>query len=183
MKGAILGVMATNKMKAGFLGLMPKPSAEKIKFSIASATKEPSQPTETTSTTTTVNSEPFKELVVKVIAGKDLVAKDYNGKSDPYISIWCGASKYKTKTKKATLNPEWNEIFVIPSSVCARKELDIECWDADTTSSDEFMGTFKIAVDSIPVGKSVSTWYNLGPSKAHKGAVGGDVHIEFTKNA
>jgi len=111
------------------------------------------------------------------------VAKDYNGKSDPYISIWCGATKNKTKTKKATLEPEWNETFVIPAASSAKKEIEVECWDADILTPDEFMGSFKISVDPIPVGITVSDWYKLLANKSFKGKVGGEIKLEITKNA
>jgi len=62
-----------------------------------------------------------------------------------------------------------------------RKNLRLNVGMLIFLSSDEFMGSFKIAVDSIPV-KAVTTWYKLGPSRAYKGDVGGEIQIEFTKN-
>ena len=54
-----------------------------------------------------------------VIAAKDLVSADKNGLSDPYVKAKIipeaedGEAKYKTKTCRKNLNPEFNETFVI----------------------------------------------------------------------
>jgi hypothetical protein len=39
----------------------------------------------------------FDNLRIVVECGKDLAPKDANGKSDPYLRIFCGSYKYKTK--------------------------------------------------------------------------------------
>jgi len=91
--------------------------------------------------------------------------------------------KIRQKTKKATLEPEWNETFVIPAASSAKKEIEVECWDADILTPDEFMGSFKISVDPIPVGITVSDWYKLLANKSFKGKVGGEIKLEITKNA
>ena len=58
----------------------------------------------------------FKFLV---IAAKDLVPLDNNGKSDPYVKVKIISLdedekvKYKTKTHRKNLNPEFNEMFLI----------------------------------------------------------------------
>mmetsp|Transcript_73020 Transcript_73020/g.89570 ORF Transcript_73020/g.89570 Transcript_73020/m.89570 type:complete len:282 (-) Transcript_73020:147-992(-) len=48
-------------------------------------------------------------LKVKIIKGKDLIACDMNGKSDPYCIVTASDRSYKTKVIEKTLNPEWNE--------------------------------------------------------------------------
>jgi Ca2+-dependent lipid-binding protein len=172
-----LGVIATNKMKAGFQGLLPpnKTGSDQSQQVVEVVTD--------TTTAVTSNATPFKNIVIKVIAGRDLIAKDFNGKSDPYISIWCGSTKNKTKTKKETLEPVWNETFVIPAASAAKKEIEVECWDADFLTPDEFMGSFKISVDSIPIDQTVQSWYKLGLNKNYKGKVTGDISLEITKNS
>jgi hypothetical protein len=95
---AVLGVMATNKMRRGFQ--LASISAEN--------NNNNNNSNSTTATSTQVKTEVVKpvlpdtkyEMLLKVCAGRNLVAKDSNGKSDPYISIWCGKYKYKTKVIK-----------------------------------------------------------------------------------
>jgi len=175
MKGAILGVMATNKMK---LSLSHKLSGLSVNTSATPVA---------TVTPTIVKAEPivpkvFTELVVTIIDGRGLAIKDSNGKSDPYLNIWCGATKNKTKVQKKTLDPVWNETFVIPYSACAKKNLEIECWDHDSVGKDEFMGEFSISIDNLPLGET-KQWYKLEMStnKGKKGKVSGDIQVSLTK--
>ncbi len=49
-------------------------------------------------------------MEIQVTRGRDLVAKDSNGLSDPYVVIKYGSRvMFRSKVIKETLNPEWNE--------------------------------------------------------------------------
>ncbi|RYG94494.1 hypothetical protein EON65_57425 [archaeon] len=50
-------------------------------------------------------------LYIKVIRAKNLLAKDSNNHSDPYVKITVGSSTVKTTTRKKDLNPEWGMVF------------------------------------------------------------------------
>jgi Ca2+-dependent lipid-binding protein len=44
---------------------------------------------------------------------KDLASNHKSGKSDPFVVVVLGAKKKKTKVKKATSNPKWNEVITL----------------------------------------------------------------------
>lgn len=53
-------------------------------------------------------------LILKVLQGKELPAKDLSGTSDPYVRVILLPDKkhrLETKIKRRTLNPRWNETF------------------------------------------------------------------------
>ncbi len=57
-----------------------------------------------------------------VVKAANLAAKDPNGKSDPFCSVYLGATEsdiHKTKIKTGTLDPEWNEVFDLYGSELA----------------------------------------------------------------
>ena len=67
------------------------------------------------------SSERTEILKLKVIAAHDLMNKDVIGKSDPYVKIDLVTAlqgikvieTLKTKTKRNTLNPLFNEEFIL----------------------------------------------------------------------
>ena len=67
------------------------------------------------------SSERTEILKLKVIAAHDLMNKDVIGKSDPYVKIDLVTASQcikvietlKTKTKRNTLNPLFNEEFIL----------------------------------------------------------------------
>lgn len=55
-------------------------------------------------------------LNVEVIEAKDLVPKDSNGLTDPFVTLYLAsnaAHRYNTSVKTGTLNPIWEEHFAL----------------------------------------------------------------------
>ncbi|KAI9299061.1 hypothetical protein K502DRAFT_322489 [Neoconidiobolus thromboides FSU 785] len=62
------------------------------------------------------NNESGYSVKITLLDGKDLIAADRNGYSDPYIKVMKEKKLiYKTKVLKKTRNPHWDESFIIQS--------------------------------------------------------------------
>lgn len=112
LKGAILGVMATNSLLRMSQAMAKAnaaagTAAEKKPPLIVPKKEKPKEPA-TTGMLLTTNpkfcvgqADPILEqpnweaLKIKIIKGTDLAARNPNGKSDPYLKFWCGQYKYK----------------------------------------------------------------------------------------
>lgn len=82
---------------------------------------------------------PELRLNVEIMEAKDLQAKDSNGLSDPFVTMYIASNpthRYNTSVKAATLNPRWEEHFSLPIAENANDEnLVVEVWDFDPAES------------------------------------------------
>jgi hypothetical protein len=53
------------------------------------------------------------KLWIHAIEGRDLIDKDINGLSDPYLVFKIGRHSIRTSTIDKNLNPVWNEQFTV----------------------------------------------------------------------
>ncbi|XP_049280660.1 E3 ubiquitin-protein ligase Nedd-4-like isoform X1 [Anopheles funestus] len=94
-------------------------------------------------------------LRIKVVAGLQLAKKDIFGASDPYVRIDVNQingdatvlSKF-TKTKKRTLNPKWNEEFILRVKPTEQK-LVLQVFDENRLTRDDFLGMVEIPLVEV----------------------------------
>ena len=119
-----------------------------------------------------------KRFEITFVEGKDLLGKDLNGKSDPYVLIpkdqqgIFGIPKkgLKTHKKKNTLNPVWNQSFGLE---CDPKQISIlkfEVYDYDFIGSDDFLGGGDIHLEWManPKLRFYEDWIKLYRIKKNK---------------
>ena len=97
------------------------------------------------------------KIILKAIEAIDLLAGDSNGLSDPYFLIPQGQTgvvdlptkRNRTKRIDKTLNPIWNESFLIEFDPMKCKKLKIEVYDHDYIGSDDFLGAGFVTLEWI----------------------------------
>lgn len=101
-------------------------------------------------------------LQLTVLAGKNLMAADRGGTSDPYVQLRLGDSKEALKTKviKKNLNPEWNETFDLKLERL-HESLTIECFDYDLMGSDDSLGKSTIRLKGCEMSFELFVHYGI----------------------
>ncbi|GFG35290.1 hypothetical protein Cfor_01348 [Coptotermes formosanus] len=95
-------------------------------------------------------------LRLRVIAGHELAKKDIFGASDPYVRIDLNTiigdetvDSVLTKTKKKTLNPQWNEEFIFRVKPAEHK-LVLQVFDENRLTRDDFLGMVELTLLNLP---------------------------------
>ncbi|XP_052810180.1 intersectin-1-like isoform X1 [Mya arenaria] len=88
-------------------------------------------------------------LLVVILEGIDLQAKDAHGKSDPYCEVSMGSQEHKTKVISQTLNPCWNASMQFIIRDIDMDALCITVFDRDLFSPNDFLGRTEIRVKDI----------------------------------
>ncbi|EKM60795.1 uncharacterized protein PHACADRAFT_246931 [Phanerochaete carnosa HHB-10118-sp] len=84
---------------------------------------------------------------VTLINGRDIHAADRGGKSDPFVVFSLNGQKvHKSQTKKKTVNPDWNEQFVVqvPSRVGSSFTLEVFDWNQIEQAKSLGLGTIDL---------------------------------------
>ncbi|BGP26769.1 phosphatidylserine decarboxylase [Rhodotorula toruloides] len=107
--------------------------------------------------------EPLGTLVVRVHAGRNLVAKDKNGLSDPYLVMRFGPHRVTSPVAPKTLNPVWAaggetgslegvggeaklELKLFDCLALGYERIEIVCYDKDRLGS-EYMGELNLGLE------------------------------------
>ncbi|XP_066140916.1 E3 ubiquitin-protein ligase Nedd-4 isoform X3 [Euwallacea fornicatus] len=103
-----------------------------------------------------VSEEATSSLHLKVIRGKNLMKKDIFGASDPYVRIDLLPingegiiDSVLTRTRKKTLNPEWNEEFIFKVKPTEHK-LVLQVFDENRLTRDDFLGMVELSLTNLP---------------------------------
>ena len=154
-KDEFLGTIALN------LTLVPKYRADAERdFSSGNKASSPSSANERNSIVSAAASQPpqltrprrgapyqlwHSVLNAVLIEGNDLISKDDNGFSDPYVKFRLESERYRSKTIKRTLNPRFLEQFQLYIYDANRMTLHLAVYDYDQSSNnDDYMGKASI---------------------------------------
>ncbi|XP_037081873.1 multiple C2 and transmembrane domain-containing protein-like isoform X2 [Pollicipes pollicipes] len=100
-------------------------------------------------------------VTIVLVEAKDLMAMDSEGTSDPYVKLRLGAEKYKSKVVDRTLTPRWLEQFDMHLYDSGSQILEIEVFDHDARSKDDFMGKTTVDVSKLEREKTHRLWTEL----------------------
>lgn len=103
------------------------------------------------------------KLELTITEGKGLPAKDINGYADPYCKFYWRGNKYKSSVKRKTLNPTWNEKFLLPFDLVEGPFLlHVEIWDYNSFASNKYMATLEVDLSTLKADCPPSLgWYKL----------------------
>lgn len=119
-------------------------------------------------------------LTVDLLNAHGLLSKDSNGKSDPFVKLYLnGKEFYKSKTKKKTLDPEWNEStsFEIDSRVQSILRFKVSDWDFGVEQDDK-IGENKFALSRIDPFASTPVDYEI-PLTGEHGENAGTLYVKI----
>lgn len=86
----------------------------------------------------TMKEEPYLKLNLELHAARDLKGKSITGNSDPFCTFYLTTnpvSRYNTSYKPRTLNPAWNEDFVLDVNSIEQDNLRVDVWDFNPEES------------------------------------------------
>lgn len=126
---------------------------------------------------------------VRCVEARNLPKADTFGLSDPFCEVkigmpgTSGKSYYgtkKTQIIKKTLNPYWDEEFVMRPQNPATESVDIFVYDWDRFTRNDLLGFVSFPVASLQLDQPVDRWYPLHHPKKSRAGGFGDLHLIIT---
>ncbi|CAM6090440.1 unnamed protein product [Calypogeia fissa] len=110
---------------------------------------------------------------VAVLEARDLVAADWMGTSDPYVSVRYGNIRKRTKTVYKTLNPTWNQTIDFNDDGSSPLVLHVKDYNymLPVTS----IGHCIVEYNQLPPNQTVDRWVAL------EGVTKGEIHFQLTR--
>ncbi|XP_034654013.1 multiple C2 and transmembrane domain-containing protein isoform X1 [Drosophila subobscura] len=122
----------------------------------------------------------FFQLRVHLKSGSDLVAMDKNGLSDPYVKFKVGGRLlHKSRTIHRDLNPVWDEVFIVPVED-PFQPIIVKVFDYDWGLQDDFMGSAKLDLTQLELGKAEDIHLQLCDTSSHGERAMGEILINLT---
>eukprot|EP00123_Amoebidium_parasiticum_P009356 comp19419_c0_seq1/m.22503 comp19419_c0_seq1/g.22503 ORF comp19419_c0_seq1/g.22503 comp19419_c0_seq1/m.22503 type:complete len:892 (-) comp19419_c0_seq1:9-2684(-) len=91
-----------------------------------------------------------RRLYVKICSARNLMAKAAHGTTDAYCVIEVGKKSKRTSVVEKTINPEWNEAFVIDAEKDIKTRVKISVFDVN---GETFLGQLRLDFNDIPTVK------------------------------
>ncbi|MFS7962077.1 putative C2 domain, synaptotagmin-like mitochondrial-lipid-binding domain, C2 domain superfamily [Helianthus anomalus] len=110
------------------------------------------------------------ELVL--IEGRDLVAADIRGTSDPYVRVQYGNLKRRTKVMYKTLTPQWHQTFEFPDDGSL---LALHVKDHNALLPTSSIGDCIVEYQRLPPNEMSDKWIPL------QGVKRGEIHVQVTR--
>ncbi|CBI33649.3 unnamed protein product, partial [Vitis vinifera] len=107
-----------------------------------------------------------------IIEGKDLIAADIRGTSNPYVKVLYGKLKKKTKVIYKTLNPYWNQAFEFPDN---SSPLVLHVKDHNALLPTLSIGNCVVEYQGLMPNQTADKWIPL------QGVKRGEIHIQITR--
>ncbi|CAF3809687.1 unnamed protein product [Rotaria magnacalcarata] len=110
-----------------------------------------------------------EQLVIRIIKAKNLLAKDTNGYSDPFVKVYLlpgrdQENKRRTKHISKNLNPLWDYTVIYGNmhrEELQYKMLEFTVWDYDRFKANDFLGQVTIDLKDASVIDDKPRWYRL----------------------
>ncbi|CAF3381368.1 unnamed protein product [Rotaria sp. Silwood1] len=110
-----------------------------------------------------------EQLVVVILRAKNLLPKDTNGFSDPFVKVYLlpgrdAENKRRIKYVSKTLNPVWNHTIIYGNmhrEEVQYKKLEFTVWDYDRFKANDFLGQVIIDLKNPNVIDDKPHWYRL----------------------
>eukprot|EP00817_Percolomonadidae_sp_ATCC50343_P006540 CAMPEP_0117419848 /NCGR_PEP_ID=MMETSP0758-20121206/1320_1 /TAXON_ID=63605 /ORGANISM="Percolomonas cosmopolitus, Strain AE-1 (ATCC 50343)" /LENGTH=1345 /DNA_ID=CAMNT_0005201143 /DNA_START=565 /DNA_END=4602 /DNA_ORIENTATION=- len=128
-------------------------------------------------------SETDKVIIqLTIIEARQLAAMDIGGRSDPFVVISTSNSTHRTKIKKRTLEPVWEEKFML--TVDPNATIENLLFDHDIIGSNDFLGAHVIKVNELPFGELMEYWVALEDTSEYKAKFRqGKLHVQILKSS